>query len=273
MTQDPDEAWRTMLDDAEDAANDGRFDEALQLCDRASQAGDEARYFAGFLRGDVLLEMGDAAGALSAYDAVADPESGDPELDCARGIAMFELAMLPEADRALRSAVATDPELAEAFYTLGLIAELRATGEDAELFREARKLDPERFAAPKHMSNEAFDNVVAEALDALPHQVQEAIGNIPIIIEDLPDPDEISQASPPLSPTTLGLFLGVAPSDISVLDGAGGDQPVILLFKRNLERAFPDREDLVEEIRVTVIHEIGHALGLSEDDLIDRGLH
>ena len=42
---------------------------------------------------------------------------------------------------------------------------------------------------------------------------------------------------------------------------------VICIYKRNLERMFHDREDLVEEIRITVLHEIGHYFGLDDDEL------
>lgn len=46
---------------------------------------------------------------------------------------------------------------------------------------------------------------------------------------------------------------------------------MIYLFKRNLEREANDREDLAEQIRVTLLHEVGHYLGLEEDDLDDAG--
>ena len=46
----------------------------------------------------------------------------------------------------------------------------------------------------------------------------------------------------------------------------------IVLFQRNLERFARDREELAEEIRVTLVHEVGHFLGLDEDELYERGL-
>jgi predicted Zn-dependent protease with MMP-like domain len=264
--------WRDLLDRAEDALGEQRHHDALQLCDRAAVHGDDARYYAGFLRGDVLLELGDVAAALSAYESVADPDIPDPELDCARGVALFELSKIPEAEAALRSAIRGAPDLAEAHYTLGLIAELRGSGEADELFRRARRLEPQRYTLPKPMSPAAFDEVVSAALDDLPPMVRDAIANVPVLIEELPDLEELVATQPPLSPSTLGLFVGAPPSSISVLDHVEVEQPAILLFKRNLERAFPDPELLREEIRVTVIHEVGHALGLSEDDLLERGL-
>jgi predicted Zn-dependent protease with MMP-like domain len=46
----------------------------------------------------------------------------------------------------------------------------------------------------------------------------------------------------------------------------------IVLFQRNLERAARTRDELLEQIRITLVHEVGHYLGLSEDELYERGL-
>jgi predicted Zn-dependent protease with MMP-like domain len=48
--------------------------------------------------------------------------------------------------------------------------------------------------------------------------------------------------------------------------------PSIVLFQRNLERFVRSRAELAEEIRVTLVHEVGHYLGLDEDELYERGL-
>jgi predicted Zn-dependent protease with MMP-like domain len=56
-------------------------------------------------------------------------------------------------------------------------------------------------------------------------------------------------------------------------DNAWSNLPsAIVLYRRNLERIAWDRQRLVEELRITVFHEIGHFLGLDEDDLEARGL-
>jgi predicted Zn-dependent protease with MMP-like domain len=66
----------------------------------------------------------------------------------------------------------------------------------------------------------------------------------------------------------LGMFRGP-----SLRERVGGElPPAIFLFQRNLERAARTREELVEQIRVTVLHEVGHLLGLSEEELHERGL-
>ena len=74
--------------------------DALQLCDRAALLSPQGRYEAARLRGDILLTMDDAAGALSCYESVADVAVPDPALDCARGQALFMLGRLAEAENA-----------------------------------------------------------------------------------------------------------------------------------------------------------------------------
>jgi predicted Zn-dependent protease with MMP-like domain len=266
------EAWEDLLDEAEAAWQDNRHHDALQACDRAALQGEDARYYAAMMRGDVLLELGDALGALSSFESVAHPDVDDPDVDLSRGVALFELGRLAEADNALRSALRGDNSLAEAHYTLGLIAELLGTGAEAEHFRQARKLDAELYAPRPQLGREEFEAIVEQALAELPPPVANAVSNIPVLVAELPHPDDLRRADPPLSPRSLGLFVGTPPSHVSMLDAPPSEQPTILLFKRNLERACKDREELVREVRLTIIHEIGHALSLSEEDLEERGL-
>lgn len=266
------ESWEELLDEAEQAWEAGDHHLALQLCDRVAQGDGDPHYYAALLRGDVLLELGDAAGALSSYESVADPDVEDPMVDCARGVALFELARLAEAENALKSALRGDATLAEAHHTLGLIAELTGSGTESEHFRTARRLDPDRFPPRPQLSREEFEECVETALAELPKTVQEAVHQIPVLVAEIPHPEDLSMAEPPLSPRSLGLFVGMPIAAGSVLDAPPEQQPAILLFKRNLERACEDRQQLVEEIRLTVLHEVGHALGLSEEDLEVRGL-
>jgi len=265
-------SWQELLDEAEVALRELRHHEALQLCDRAAVQGDDARYFSALLRGDVLLDYGDAAAALSSYDAVADPTVPDPELDLCRGLALFELVRFAESENALRSALRGDPNMAEAHYSLALISEINGTGREVEHFRQARRLDPERFPPVPQLSRIDFEAVVEEALASLPDTVRTATRDIPVLIAEVIHAGDLVQADPPLSPRSLGMFVGVAPRDLSVLDAPPEQQPTILLFKRNLERACPDRDVLVAEVRKTVLHEVGHAIGLSEAELVEMGL-
>jgi predicted Zn-dependent protease with MMP-like domain len=265
-------SWKKLLDQAEDAFGEGRHHDALQLCDRAAVAGDDARYHAALLRGDVLLDLGDAAGALSSYDSVAEPDLTDPELDLCRGIALFELVRFAEAENALRSALRGNGRLAEAHHTLGLIAEITGSGRDTEHFRQARRLDSQRFPAVPQLSRRDFEAVVEEAMATLPETIRTATRSVPVLIAEVPQVADLAQTDPPLSPRILGLFVGVPPAQVSMLDAPPEQQATILLFKRSLERYCTDRAMLIQEIRLTVLHEVGHALGLDEEELVRMGL-
>ncbi len=264
------EDWENLLDEAADALDAGRHHDALQLCDRAAVMGEEARYHAAILRGDVLLDLGDPTGALSSYETVADPDEDDPELDCARGVALFELGRFAEAENALRSAVRGNAELAEGWYTLGLISEIQGTGEETELFRRARRLDAEAFPMRPLMPREKFEAVVDEAVAGLPRGVRDALEQVPVLIAELPHPDDVRFAEPPLSPLALGMYVGPPPTlRDTVMDAPDPQQPAMVLFKRNLERAVEGRPELVEEVRRTIMQEMGVVLGYSDDEIAD----
>lgn len=259
--------WEGLLDEAAQALEEQRHHEALQLCDRVAMLGGEARYHAAILRGDVLLDLGDAGGALSSYETVADPDVQDPELDCARGIALFELGRLAEAESALKSSLRGNADLAEAHYALGLVAELLGTGQEVEYFRRARRLDPDRYPPKPQMSRDEFEEVVEESLTLVPKTVQAALQSVPVIIAELPHPDDIKNAEPPLSPLALGMYVGPPPGLDDLSDLPSVEQPAMVLFKRNLERSTDGKNELKEEIARTVVHELGHVLGLSDDEL------
>ncbi|HET6344229.1 MAG TPA: metallopeptidase family protein, partial [Myxococcota bacterium] len=210
-----------------------------------------------------LLEMGDAAGALSSYESVADPSVPDAELDCARGLALFEMARLAEAENALQSAVRGNADLADAHYALGLIAELNGTGQEVEHFRRARKLAPDRFPVTPKLSTGDFEAAVEAALDGLPEEVRQALVDIPVLVAEVPHPEDLRAADPPLSPLSFGMVVGLAASSgAGLMQDSDSDRAGLLLFKRNLERACPDRQALVEEIRETILTEAEEALGI-----------
>ena len=74
-----------------------------------------------------------------------------------------------------------------------------------------------------------------------------------------------------VSPTVLGLFIGVPRTEAALTDQAR-DVNRVILFKKNLEKVCRTRAELVEQIQTTLQHEIGHYLGLDDDDLERIGL-
>lgn len=157
------------------------------------------------------------------------------------------------------------------------IAERRALLADlAGNFDEAKALMVSAKAAdgtaPVSVDAEAFDAIVKEALADLPERFTKALESVRIVTEPMPFVELQETADvDSVPPDVLGLFVGPTIHDLA--EGASGElPPSIYLFQRNLERMSSSVEDLGIEIRVTLFHEIGHLLGLDEDEVAALGL-
>jgi predicted Zn-dependent protease with MMP-like domain len=224
------------------------------------------------LQASALNQLGRSAEALSRTDALlaAEPEAVDAMLE--RGFALWELCRLDEARAQLLEALRRDPDLAWANHVLGLVAERRGEAKEAERrFARARALSPEEFPEPPRLAHEEFDGAVEAALEELPEPVRRWLANVAIAVENLPGDDDLT-GDPPLSPAILGVFRGSPLGEKASMDPWSHFPSSIVLYQMNLERYARDREELVEEIRVTLLHEVGHFLGLDEEELHARGL-
>ena len=109
---------------------------------------------------------------------------------------------------------------------------------------------------------------VEATLNDLPAELQAAARPLPIVYEPRPNRALTDDG---LAPDTLGLFVGEPHAHEE--DGRGGLPAQIILFLENLwDFAEADEEIFLDEVNVTFMHELGHYLGLNEDDLEDRGL-
>ena len=93
-----------------------------------------------------------------------------------------------------------------------------------------------------------------------------------IAIEDIPSDEDLTSSKPPLSPMILGVFRGTPVGERSVFNPYDHFPASIVLYQRNLERFAKTREELIEQIGITLMHEVGHLIGLDEEDLWERGL-
>ncbi len=104
-------------------------------------------------------------------------------------------------------------------------------------------------------------------LRELPGPLQEQAAGIPITVENFPSNELLDDG---VAPDTMGLFIGEAFPDPGSAEPL---PPQIILFLDNLwEEAEHDLNRFRQEVRTTVLHELGHYLGLDEDDLEERGL-
>jgi predicted Zn-dependent protease with MMP-like domain len=227
----------------------------------------------GLLAGLALAQLGRADEALLRLDEalLSLPDSADVMRE--RGIALFELLRLDEARRQLQAAEKQSPHDAWVQQALGLVAERAGDPKEAERrFARARKLDPEAFPKPVTLSPEEFDQVLEDALAGIPEPIRRYLSNVAVTVDEIPADDDLLATAPPLSPQSLGMFRGSSLGQKGTSDPWSQFPSSIVLYQRNLERAVRTREELVEEIGVTLVHEVGHFLGLDEDQLWERGL-
>ena len=184
------------------------------------------------------------------------------------GVARFGEGEFPAALAALERAAAADPDpdpedlfvWAAALERLGRIEEA-----DGALARAAA-IAPGEYVAPHRVDDGEFDAAVAAALTALPAPIRAALErDATLIRDDFPSAAAVAAGQDPF---LLGECLGEL--ELTRLGEAG---PVeVYLYRRNLEKVCATREALIEEIRVTLYHEVGHALGLDEDGVEAFGL-
>lgn len=107
---------------------------------------------------------------------------------------------------------------------------------------------------------------IEKTLGNLPGPLREQAEKLPVTLEKAPG-KELQMDG--VEPDTLGIFTGAEHAD----DGMVPIPPQIMLFLENLwEFAGENEEIFCEEVQTTFLHELGHFLGLGEDDLMDRGL-
>ena len=114
------------------------------------------------------------------------------------------------------------------------------------------------------MRRRDFDRCVRAAVDSLPPEFMQYLDNVLISVQDEPDPELLEETD---SDSLLGIYLGVPLTERS-LDSPYEMPDQIILFQGPLEDFCETEEELIEEIRVTVVHEVGHFFGLDEDEIV-----
>lgn len=232
---------------------------------------------------------------------------GNAELDAALGAleTALEDGELIEANRHLERAreLASEDDPIIAFYEASVAWETSGPDAAVEAFDRALALDAE-FSDAHHglaLAHEARDDrqsmvrhflrtleldaaddardglgrsgevtrlqeMAAAVIDGIPEPFRGRLQNVPIVIEDRPHRSLVEDG---FDPRSLGLFEGAPDGAVEVLDVL---PQRIVLYSHNLLASFPDDDDLVEQVEITILHEVGHYFGLDEEQVAKLGL-
>ncbi|WP_336084956.1 metallopeptidase family protein [Nocardia sp. SSK8] len=110
------------------------------------------------------------------------------------------------------------------------------------------------------MSPERFEELVSDALDQIPPQLTEAIDNVVVLVEDRNDEE----------PSLLGLYHGIALTERDSFY-AGSLPDTITIYREAILDICTTDDEVIEEVAITVIHEIAHYFGIDDDRLHELG--
>jgi predicted Zn-dependent protease with MMP-like domain len=250
----------------------GEHERALELADlllsgrselaKPDRTGEAEIYY---LKAKALFYLDDLEGALFLVRRALKTAGDHSTYRAFEGQISFELGRFESARGFLEAAVAMDGESAHALYHFGLVLERVGELERAQqAFSRSHTLDPDHYLVPLEVSDAEFEKIVAEAIDNLPRSIHDHVSNVPVLVEDWPSRELVEEER--LSPQILGLYQGVPRTEAAVSDQPR-DLDRVILFRRNLQRVCRSRTELIEQVEITVRHEVGHHLGFDEDQL------
>jgi predicted Zn-dependent protease with MMP-like domain len=112
------------------------------------------------------------------------------------------------------------------------------------------------------MSREEFEDAVRDALDEIPAELADQMDNVVVLVEDDPPPED---------PELLGLYEGVPLTERGEFWATGALPDRITIYRRPTLALCESREEVVEEVAVTVVHEIAHHFGIDDERLHELG--
>ena len=126
---------------------------------------------------------------------------------------------------------------------------------------------PRRRSCSLAIAPEAFEALVRQAIDSVPPEYRDLLTNVAIVVEETPSRDVLDELGLASEDDLLGLYSGTSLEDESFFS-VGGQLPArISIYRRPILRLCRSAEEVVNEVRDTVVHEIGHHFGLDDDEM------
>lgn len=121
------------------------------------------------------------------------------------------------------------------------------------------------------VSRRRFEELVSEALDAIPPELASLIDNCAVVVEEWASPEQMRDAEVPDGDVLYGIYEGIDLTSRSPLDYAGVMPDRIVVFMGPHLEVCETEDDLAEEILTTVVHEVAHHFGIHDDRLHELG--
>jgi predicted Zn-dependent protease with MMP-like domain len=120
------------------------------------------------------------------------------------------------------------------------------------------------------LSRTEFEKLVARAVERLPPKFLARLQNVEVVIESRPSHDELAQAGVEPGGTLLGLYQGVPQTERGSWYGSVLPDRIVV-YQRPIEEVAGTLREIRRQVRITLMHEIGHHFGLDEDELSEAG--
>lgn len=119
------------------------------------------------------------------------------------------------------------------------------------------------------MDRMKFEKLVARAIEQLPAEFREKLENVAVIVEDRPSAELLEQMEVPPGDTLFGLYEGTPLTERGFQTPLHPDR--IWIFQEPIEAECETEKEIIEEIEITIVHEVAHFFGLDDEYLEDLG--
>ena len=274
----------SLLDELKQSLENFDADRCLQLAQQLSEVVDDMDGI--LLVATAFLEVGQPSESLQRINDLQQLGSSAPGYDEDLNRVLLHrkaeaLFLTGDPQGALSQTLALEPsdpiEASDREFFIGLCHDHLRDPESAdEHFTISTELDPVGNPPIPEITPDKAHDLIARVLGELPENIRKELEEVPIILEDLPELSMIQESAGQISPDTLGLYCGNGIGERHMGNIASQEgmptMASIRIYRRNLERMSRDEEDLVKQVKITLLHEIGHHLGLDEDDVSRLGL-
>jgi predicted Zn-dependent protease with MMP-like domain len=121
------------------------------------------------------------------------------------------------------------------------------------------------------MDRDTFENLVTEAIDSLPDEIQGWLDNVAIVVGEWPSPQQLASMGLGANDRLFGLYVGVPKTHRGATYGEIIPDKIVI-FRQPIQRVCRTPDQIRAQVRKTVLHEIGHHLGLDEAQLRSAGV-